>query len=143
MVPSRHACAIFVATLVTAGRAEAASNNDPDPWFGRDKALHFSATALIAGGTYVLGATQFRARYPALLLGAGAGIGVGAAKEIADELGYGDPSWRDFTWDVIGTLAGLGVAWSLDLLIRGASHEHPAFAAPASTMSAHGFVLRW
>jgi len=112
-------------------RAEAAS--DPDPWFGRDKALHFSVAALIASGTYTLSATQFEARYPCLLLGAGTTLAVGAAKEAYDGLGHGDPSWKDFTWDMIGAVVGLGVAWGLDLLIRGVSNEHPLFGAPHGT----------
>ncbi|WP_394822016.1 YfiM family protein [Pendulispora albinea] len=112
----------------SSARAEAAS--DPDPWFGRDKVLHFSVAALIASGTYTLAATQFEARYPPLLLGAGTTLVLGAAKEAYDGLGHGTPSWKDFTWDVIGAVVGLGVAWGLDLVIRGISDEHPLFSAP-------------
>jgi putative lipoprotein len=110
--------------------AKAQTASDPDPWFGRDKALHFSVSAVIAAGTYTLAATQFQARYPPLLLGAGVTLAVGAAKEGADALGAGDPSWKDFTWDVAGMIVGLGVAWGLDLLIRGVSSAHPPLGAP-------------
>jgi putative lipoprotein len=107
--------------------------SDPDPWFGRDKALHFSLSAAIAGTTYAIAATQFDARYPPLLVGGGVALAAGAAKETADMFGYGQPSWKDFTWDVIGTVVGLGIAWGLDLAIRGVSHRHPAFGAPEPT----------
>jgi len=135
------ALSFIAASVLLTTRAEAAS--DPDPWFGRDKVLHFSATALIAGGTYALAATQFDARYPPLLLGAGAGIAVGAAKEIADGLGYGDPSWKDFAWDVLGTVAGLTLAWAVDLAVRGVSHEHPLFAAPYADAATNGSRATW
>ncbi len=31
-------------------------------------------------------------------------------KEALDAAGYGQPSWRDLTWDVAGTAVGLGLA---------------------------------
>jgi hypothetical protein len=40
--------------------------------------------------------------------------------------GLGNPSWRDFTWDVVGTVVGLGLAWTLDMAVRGTGHDHPA-----------------
>jgi putative lipoprotein len=120
--------AIMIATTTLSPRARA---QDPDPWFGRDKALHFGASAIIAGGGYGLAATQFEARYPRLLIGGGLALAAGAGKELLDMTGFGDPSWRDFTWDVIGTATGLLVAWGIDLLVRGASAQHPLFADPA------------
>lgn len=104
---------------------------DPDPWFGRDKALHFGVSAAIASGTYAVMTTQYRARYPPLLIAGGLTLAIGGAKEGLDALGFGDPSWKDFTWDVIGTVVGLGVAWGLDLAIRGVGPQAPLFATPA------------
>lgn len=103
------------ATLCT----NAAWAQDPDPWFGRDKALHFGASATIAAGGYGVGTLVFDTRYGALALGGGLALGAGIGKEALDAAGYGDPSWRDLAWDAVGTAVGLGVAWSLDLLIRG------------------------
>ncbi|MFO0665864.1 MAG: hypothetical protein U0174_18075 [Polyangiaceae bacterium] len=102
-----------------------------DEWLGKDKALHFSASALIAGGTYAATAPFFKARYPPLLIGAGVTLAVGGIKEGIDATGAGDPSWRDFTWDVIGAAAGLLVAWLVDVAIRGVNDSHPAFGEPA------------
>jgi putative lipoprotein len=99
--------------MVMAGSALAQS--DPDPWFAPDKALHFSLSAAIAGAGYV-GAAFFtddvRVR---LAVGGGLALLAGTAKELADLAGLlGHPSWRDFAWDVIGTVSGLVVAWLID-----------------------------
>lgn len=117
--------------FVTSAAPARAADPDPDPWFGKDKALHFSVSAAIAAGGYGAGAAVFDARGHALLLGAGLGVLAGAGKEVLDATGAGDPSWKDFTWDLIGIAAGLAVAWSVDLLVRGTGDAHPLFAAPA------------
>jgi putative lipoprotein len=106
----------------------------PDPWFGKDKALHFTATAVIGAGGYALGAALFEPRYQAMLLGAGAGIVAGAGKELADLAGLGDPSWRDFVWDVVGTVVGVGLAWGIDLAVRGTGKQHPVLGSNNTLM---------
>ena len=70
-------------------------------------------------------------------------LGAGIAKELADLSGLGDPSWRDLTWDAIGTATALAVSWSSDLLIRGVSWEHPLFMAPMVNGGGVGCVRRW
>jgi putative lipoprotein len=110
--------------------APPARADDPDPWFGKDKALHFAASATIAAGGYTIGAAVFDARRDALLLGGGLAALAGVGKEALDLAGYGDPSWKDLAWDGIGTIAGLALAWGLDLAIRGVSDRHPLFVAP-------------
>jgi putative lipoprotein len=122
--------------------ASAAGASEPDPWWGTDKALHFGACAVISAGAYTIGADLMDARYKALLLGAGAGIAAGAGKELADMAGLGDPSWRDFTWDVVGTVVGLGAAWGLDLAIRGSGREHPTLGSARSALQP-GLVFRF
>ncbi len=125
---------VVVSTLAaswpSSARAQAA---DPDPWFGKDKALHFGISAGIASVLYAGAATQFDARYPPLLIAGGTTLAIGAGKELYDLSGHGDPSWRDFTWDVIGTVVGLGVAWGIDLLVRGVSDSHPLVGSPRAT----------
>jgi len=124
------AMAFAVAATALSPRAEA-QQTDPDPWFGRDKALHFTVSTVIASTTYAIASTQFRARYPPLLIAGGLTLTIGAAKEGFDALGFGDPSWKDFTWDVIGTIVGLGLAWGIDLAVRGVNAQAPLFADPA------------
>lgn len=135
-----HGSAVFVllgCLLLTLTAPARAQDPDPDPWLGKDKALHFSASALIAGGTYAVTAPFFKARYPPLLIGAGVTLAIGGIKEGIDATGSGTPSWKDFTWDAIGTATGLLVAWLVDFAIRGLSAQHPAFSefaqSPGST----------
>jgi putative lipoprotein len=94
---------------------------DPDPWWGRDKALHFGAGATIAATGYGVGTAIWPERWKAMALGGGSAIAIGALKEGLDATGFGDPSWKDFTWDVIGAVVGLGVAYAVDYGIRGSA----------------------
>lgn len=109
---------LAVAASLALSTPALAAPPDPDPWFGRDKALHFGVSAGIAGAGYglsALGTDDIRIR---IAFGAGAGIVVGAVKELVDMTGVGDPSWKDFAWDVIGTAVGVGIAISIDLAVR-------------------------
>lgn len=115
-------------TIVTASRFARA--DDPEPWIAKDKALHFGVSAGIAGGSYAIGAAVFDARGHALLAAGGVTLAVGAGKELLDLAGYGDPSWKDFVADIAGTVAGLALAWGIDLLVRGVDDEHPLLRAP-------------
>ncbi|MGZ3478566.1 MAG: hypothetical protein ACXVCJ_28960, partial [Polyangiales bacterium] len=62
------------------------------------------------------GTQIFETRRSALIFGGSFSIALGAGKEIYDATGHGDPSWKDFTWDVIGTAVGLGLAWGIHSL---------------------------
>ena len=39
---------------------------------------------------------------------------MGVAKELWDLSGHGDASWRDLTWDAVGTVTGLALAAAID-----------------------------
>ncbi len=105
---------------------------DPDPWFGRDKALHFGVSAGITGAAYGLTSLVSDDIRVRIAFGAGAGIVAVAANELLDLTGLVDPSWKDFTWDVIGTAIGVGIAITIDLAVRGVHPQHqPAPAAGA------------
>ncbi len=138
----RHVAQLRVAVLALALAAPArAQSRDPDPWLARDKAAHAAVSAGIAAGTYTLSAALLDARGHSLVLAAGITVAVGAGKETLDLAGTGDPSWKDFTWDVIGMTAGLAVAWSIDLLVRGVSDRHPLFGAPRAHTAWRPFVV--
>jgi uncharacterized protein YfiM (DUF2279 family) len=115
-----------------APRTARAADPASDP-FARDKLLHASISAILAGGTYALATTQLTARYQALLVGAGVSLAIGAAKEGIDALGFGDPSWGDFAADAVGTALGLAVVYALDVAARGATREHPWLVEPLHT----------
>jgi len=111
---------VLAAALLTASAPALAvpPTVDPDPWLGKDKALHFGVSAAITGAGYgfsALGTDDIRIR---IAFGAGAGILAGAAKELLDLAGLGTPSWKDFTWDLIGTAVGVGISVSIDLAVR-------------------------
>lgn len=106
--------ALAVALMVAILKPVEARGQDRDPWFGRDKALHFGATFVLAGGGYAGGAAL--SERPAVRFGLGAGLamGVGIGKEVFDRYAGGHPSWRDLTWDAVGTATGLVTAWLVD-----------------------------
>ena len=124
---------ILIATAALLALPSAAHAADPDPWLGKDKALHFGASGVIAATGYAVGAFVFDARGHALIAGAALAAAAGIGKETLDLAGYGDPSWRDLTWDGIGIVAGLAVAWSVDLVARGVSDRHPLLVQPVLT----------
>ena len=122
---------VFSAALITLSPVLAhAQQTDPDRWFGRDKAAHFGVSAVLASCTYAVASSQFQPRYQPLVIAGGITLAVGGAKETFDALGFGDPSWKDLTWDVIGTIVGLGLAWGIDLAVRGTGHDAPPFGDP-------------
>jgi hypothetical protein len=75
------------------------------------------------------------ARWKALAIGGGVSLAAGAGKELIDATHVfgGDPSWKDFAWDALGMVAGLAIAWGMDLLLGGVSPQRPLFAAPTFT----------
>jgi putative lipoprotein len=91
------------------------ASRDPDPWWGPDKALHFSLAALLAGGGYALGSFVTDDAVGRAALCADLALSAVLAKEAADEAGLGTPSWRDFTWGVLGTALGISVSIAIDL----------------------------
>ena len=109
------ALAAVIAVLVGARPARAA---DPDPWFGRDKALHFSLSAALATGGYGAMALATDDRRVRLAVGGGFAFSLGIAKELWDLSGHGDASWRDLTWDAVGTVTGLAFAAAVDWTIQ-------------------------
>jgi len=126
---------LHVAALVLTGltMSSAAMAQDADPWFARDKAFHFDVSAGIAAASYGVSAGWLvNARWKALAIGGGVALAAGAGKELLDATHVfgGDPSWKDFTWDLIGTVAGLAIAWGVDLLLGGVSAQQPLLASP-------------
>lgn len=118
MRASPWAAAPLASALLLAPAPARAAPPDPDPWFGPDKALHFTLSSVIAGGGYGMTALFDDHLATRIAFGAGLGIAVGAGKELWDLAGHGNPSWKDFTWDVIGTCVGVGIAVTIDIATR-------------------------
>jgi putative lipoprotein len=106
---------VFLGVTVSSAYARA----DPDPWFGQDKALHFTVSAGIAGTGYGVTTAFAEDRWKAFAIGGGAALAAGALKEGYDASRHGDPSWKDFGWDVIGAAVGLVIAWGVDAGVHG------------------------
>lgn len=111
----------MVATVLLVAPPARAQTPDPDPepWFGVDKALHFSAGAGLGAGGYVGGALGFESRWIGVVFGSALGLVAGAAKEGLDAAGLGTPSYKDFVWTALGTMLGLGVSVTFDAALRG------------------------
>ncbi|MET0591830.1 MAG: hypothetical protein ABW133_03965 [Polyangiaceae bacterium] len=135
--PARGATAVIALVLGVAAPKVARADADPDPWFGRDKALHFAVAAGIAGTGYGVTTAFADDRWKALAVGGGAAVAAGALKEGIDAAGYGDPSWKDFAWDVAGAVVGVAVAWGVDVLVHGGDPP------PLSSSASKGFALRF
>ncbi len=118
----------LLAMTSLAARARAA-----DDWYGPDKALHFGVSVGLSAGGYAASALVLDRRWQRSVAGAGFSLTLGAGKELYDLSGHGDPSWKDFTWDVAGTAVGVGLALLVDLAVRGSAGDHAAnTAAPLS-----------
>ena len=108
--------------LVLAGVALMASEahaqqRDADPWFGHDKALHFAASASLAVVGYAGASLATDDRLTRVAAAATIALGAGLIKEAWDLTGHGDASWRDLTWDVVGTTTGVLIAYAIDWAI--------------------------
>ncbi|GMV16728.1 MAG: hypothetical protein HS104_28395 [Polyangiaceae bacterium] len=103
--------------------AAPAAAEETDPWWGRDKALHFGVSAGLAAGAYATSSFVLDERWQRASAGAGFSITLGAGKELYDAAGYGHPSAKDFAWDVAGAAVGTAIALLVDVLIAPKQRE--------------------
>lgn len=103
---------------VTLSLASGALATEKDPWFGPDKWLHFGVSAALAGGGYAASTLVLDQPWQRAVAGASFSLTIGGAKELYDMSSGGDASYRDFTWDIVGTAVGVGVALVVDLALR-------------------------
>jgi putative lipoprotein len=137
-IPSAHRLTLPVAiAAATFGFASSARADDPDPWFGPDKALHCGISAGLAGGGYALSALVLDRPWQRAIAGASFSLAIGGGKELYDMAGHGDASWKDFTWDVAGTAIGIGIALLVDAAITSSSSS----SSVGNHASVHGSQL--
>lgn len=105
---------VAAAVLLGAGRRA----RGEDRWLGRDKGLHAAASAAIAAAGYAASTPWIDAPAGRAAVGASLALTAGAAKEIWDARTGGDPSWKDFAWDAVGTAVGVGLALLVDRAAR-------------------------
>ncbi len=134
----------FLAAVVVCALTAGTQNARADEWLGKDKALHFGASAILAGGAYGVSALVLEPRWARVTVAASVALAAGAAKELYDLAGHGDPSWKDFSWDVLGTAFGVGAALLVDWAIRGNHEPHSTVtAAPQAFVAPGGLLIRF
>jgi uncharacterized protein YfiM (DUF2279 family) len=104
---------VTVALVLGAGCATV--DHPDDRWFGRDKAYHCAAAAVIGAGVTALVSGDELSDVEAGARGTGAAVIAGASKEWFDR-GVRKTywSWKDLVWDLIGGLAGSFAAAAAD-----------------------------
>jgi uncharacterized protein YfiM (DUF2279 family) len=85
-----------------------------DSWWGTDKALHFGISVGVAASATAVTALWIDAPLERAAIGALSSLTVGVAKELFDSLGLGQASFRDLTWDLIGSVIGAALAWAAE-----------------------------
>jgi putative lipoprotein len=118
--------ALLVPPSARGGEPEIPSRDD---WFGQDKALHYGVSAGLAGAGYAGGALLFDEPGARWLTGAGLALGAGVGKEVYDAWRGSFFSFKDLTWDVLGTATGLALSWAIDRLFFHPGREGLAPAA--------------
>lgn len=114
-----------MAVAVTAAPLARAAAQEADPWWGRDKLLHFSATGSLAVIGYANASMLTESRPARAVTGGALAVSVGAAKELWDLDGHGDASWRDLTWDVVGAATGVLLSLGVDWAVHRIFHPPP------------------
>jgi putative lipoprotein len=107
-------CLSLLAPLSARGEEPGIASRDD--WFGQDKALHYGVSVGLAGAGYAGGALLSEAPEARWLSGAGVALGAGVAKELYDAGRGSFFSFKDLTWDVLGTATGLALSWAVDRL---------------------------
>jgi hypothetical protein len=110
---SRLLLSILLASLLRLPACPSAAGQALEPARGEDKALHFlfgASCALLASAVMapaLRDAPQPDLGYALSVSGTGLGAAVlgGAAKELLDMTGFGDPDWRDLLATAAGGLA--------------------------------------
>ena len=88
---------------------------EQDPWLGEDKAKHFFASAVIAGGTTAIALNQDVSDGEAIAIALPFTLSLGVGKEAYDSEVKGTGwSWRDLAWDLFGAVVGGLVVLEID-----------------------------
>jgi putative lipoprotein len=114
---AKAAILAFILGLALFDDGDAAAQ-ELDPWFGRDKALHFTLSAALSIGGYAAAKVATGNRFgEAPINGFAFSLALGLAKEAYDAIGPGTPSYRDMVANLAGALAGLLLARLLDSIV--------------------------
>lgn len=76
--------------------------------------MHYSVSTMLAADGYTIASASTERPSWRALWGSAFALSFGLAKEAHDEAIGRVWSWRDVTWDVLGTATGTTVAWLID-----------------------------
>lgn len=125
--------------VLTFPMTASATVHDPDPWWGHDKALHFGISAGLSAAGYGVGAALAPdSTWIPLASGAGLSLTLGVGKEVFDQLQGRHFSWKDLTWDVLGTATGLLISWAVDTFVL-----RPLLSASREPAPSMAWAVRW
>ncbi len=85
-----------------------------DTWWGPDKALHLGVSIGLAAGATAVTAAWIEDPLERAAIGVVSSLTLGVAKELVDGLGLGAASFRDLTWDLIGSVIGASLVWVVE-----------------------------
>jgi len=85
-----------------------------DSWWGTDKALHLGVSVGLAASATAVTAAWIEDPLERAAIGVVSSLTLGVAKELFDGLGLGEASFRDLTWDLIGSVIGASLAWVVE-----------------------------
>ncbi|MBX3174707.1 MAG: hypothetical protein KF709_09860 [Gemmatimonadaceae bacterium] len=88
--------------------------HDGDRWFGRDKALHFVASALVQTGTHLTLRSSGLSYADASRWAGAVTLGVGVGKELYDRADGRYFSWKDLAADAAGGVSAAVTLRQLD-----------------------------
>ena len=106
-------CVVLVFSFVLAARVSA-QPQPSDRWWARDKAMHCSVSVMLAADAYTVASAFTESPLYRALWGSTVSMSFGLAKEWHDQSIGRSLSWRDLTWDALGTATGTTVAWLID-----------------------------
>lgn len=78
-----------------------------NPWFGKDKAVHFAVSTALAAGLTAAAKEHDRTNCDAALVGFSVSLAIGAGKESYDKrIKKTRYSYRDMVWNMAGATVG-------------------------------------
>jgi len=109
--PTKYGLSCLLLVLLLSSPAHAIE----DPWFGQDKTKHFGYSALLGGLSSWVALEEDASDREAIVVGLAIVIPLGVAKESYDRnVKETFWSWKDLTWNIIGSLAGSLLAVAAD-----------------------------
>ena len=76
--------------------------------------MHYSVSFMLAADVYTVASAHTESPAWRALWGSAFSLSAGLAKEVLDESNGRRFSWRDLTWDALGTATGTTVVWLID-----------------------------